>query len=1204
MEHTKKKFTEEQLSAIETRDKSLLVSAAAGSGKTATLTERIIRSLTDKDSPENISDMLIVTFTNSAVKDLRDKITAALKARISDGGDTAVLEHQLYMLPSAKISTIDSFCNEIMKNCAERFGVSPRYRIADAAEVGILAHSVWTALINAAYNGELSVIISPKEFEELSSCLVGVKSDSDLENVLADLYEKSKSREEGVKIYGIFADRLKEYCLLPPEENPFGEYAMRMTRDAASHYKLVFSSLCASLYETGDGKDAAYAATLESDTVLLSSIISAKRYSEMRALIGKTFATMPSVSEKSELQERTYTVRGLMKKALKKCHDDYFFYSAEEWRAHLCELQSLVSRLAAFIEQFDKIYFEEKRRRSILEYSDVERLTYLSLYESDGSLSELAHSLREQYSSVYIDEYQDINALQNKIFKAVARENNSFAVGDIKQSIYGFRNARPDIFAEMKKSFPPLKSAAGSPYASVFMSRNFRCDRGIIDFVNKVFDKMFSLTADAIGYVPEDSLVFGKVSDPEAPYRKPQIHLFAKSKSGGDGEDGEDGEGGIEQAPVWIAKEIKRLINEERLDSGEPIRPSDIAIILRKDSSSGEARSKVYASALESEGIRATVPENKSFFFNAEIQLVLCLLNSIDNPMKDIYLAGLMLSPLYSFTPDELYFAKKSGGSTLWDSVRLYAASHRENVKFSSFISTLERYRAIAEGTKVDALIIRLYNETGLLALAAKNGVKENLMLLYDYARRFEVSSYEGLYSFISYINQVISSGKSFQTGSGGEDADAVRILTVHKSKGLEYPVVFLADADVNMASQTEQRERIAYSDELGLAFRTRIPEGLALVESPIFNSIKSYNKERSVEEELRVYYVALTRARERLYVVGKADVATREEYEEKAAIGNLATTRYSLRELKSFIDILSICDTKENTVWHSEENAEPEQNECAPVQSEVEATVPNEAKKIEKEPTAELLTKRFTFKYPNTLLTELPQKMSISKLSPTVLDDADDDVRLTLDSIPLAESGEEKKRTLPEFIAGNPAYESARRGIATHNFLQFFDIEHFDLAGVDAELSRLVERGFISEKNAKRVRKSEIELFKSSRLFSDMKNARKLYREFRFGVMLPARHFTRDPEKQAAFGDKKILLQGVIDCIIEDGDGSLHLVDYKTDRLTRAELADKSLAQRTLAEKHELQLSYYALAVKEIFSKEPSTVRVYSLPLGDTVDV
>lgn len=1201
MEHTKKKFTEEQLSAIETRDKSLLVSAAAGSGKTATLTERIIRSLTDKDRPESISDMLIVTFTNSAVKDLRDKITAALKARISDGGDTAVLEHQLYMLPSAKISTIDSFCNEIMKNSAEHYGISPRYRIADAAEVGILAHSVWTALINAAYNGELSDIISPKEFEELSSCLVGVKSDSELENILAGLYEKSKSREEGVKIYGIFADRLKEYCQLPPEENPFGEYAMRATRDAAAHYKLVFSSLCESLYETGDGKDAAYAATLEGDTVLLSSIVSAKRYSEMKALLGKAFATMPSVSEKSELQERTYTARALMKKALKKCNDDYFFYSEEEWHGHLCELQSLVARLAAFIEQFDKIYFEEKRRRSILEYSDVERLTYLSLYESDGSPSELAHALREQYSSVYIDEYQDINALQNKIFKAVARENNSFAVGDIKQSIYGFRNARPDIFAEMKKSFPPLKSAAGSPNASVFMSRNFRCDRGIIDFVNKIFDKMFFLTADAIGYVPDDSLVFGKVSDPEAPYRKPQIHLFAKSKNGGDEEDGEDGS---EQAPVWIAKEIKRLINEERLDSGEPIRPSDIAIILRKNTNSKGERAGIYASALEGEGIRATVPENKSFFFNAEIQLVLCLLNSIDNPMKDIYLAGLMLSPLYSFTPDELYFAKKAGGSTLWDSVRLYAASHPENVKFASFISTLERYRAIAEGTKVDALIIRLYNETGLLALAAKNGVKENLMLLYDYARRFEVSSYEGLYSFISYINQVISSGKAFQTGGGGEDADAVKLLTVHKSKGLEYPVVFLADADVNMVSQNEQKERIAYSDELGLAFRTRIPEGLALVESPIFNSIKAYNKERNVEEELRVYYVALTRARERLYVVGKADAATREEYEEKAAIGNLATTRYSLRELKSFIDIMSICDTKENTVWHAEENAEAEIAECAPVQSEVEAAVPNEAKKTEKEPTAELLTKRFTFKYPNTLLTELPQKMSISKLSPTVLDDTDGDVRLTLDSVPLAESDEEKKRTLPEFIAGNPAYESARRGIATHNFLQFFDIEHFDLAGVDAELSRLVERGFISEKNAKRVRKGEIELFKNSKLFSDMKNARKLYREFRFGVMLPARHFTRDPEKQAAFGDKKILLQGVIDCIIEDGEGKLHLVDYKTDRLTREELSDKSLAQRTLAKKHELQLSYYALAIKEIFSKEPSTVRVYSLPLGDTVDV
>ena len=1231
----KREFTKEQKDAIKTRDKSLLVSAAAGSGKTATLTERIIQSLTDRDNPEDISRMLIVTFTNAAVAELRERITAALKKKLAEEPENKRLEHQLYMLPSARISTIDAFCNDILKNNTEKFGISPRYRIADPIEADILARSVLSALIDAAYKGEIPDVITPKRFEELAICLTGVKNESSLEDVIRMLYERSKSHESGVLIFRRFAEKLSEFEEMPVELNAYGEYAMKRAKETAAHYLETIYTLKKSMES-----DDKYAKTVDSDTAFLLRIKNSVAYSDMRSALRADFPAIASIrGEKNDFQETYSAVRTEMKEAIiKKCADRYFTYTEEEWKQHLCEQHAFLSDLAAFIEKFDKIYFEEKRSRSMLEYSDIERLTHLALRESNGEPSELALSLREQFTSVYIDEYQDVNALQNEIFLAISKPNNRFTVGDIKQSIYGFRGACPAIFADMKNTYPPLKNAKDSDAASIFMSKNFRCDEGIINFVNSIFDEMFALTAESIGYVKEDRLAFAKIyeANQKPPKRYPEVRLFSKEDFNPE-EHGEDFEYG-DLAPEWTAEKIKELLECGHLNSGEPIRPSDIAIILRKD----HGRSAKYAKALESLGIKTKAPENKNFFLNSEVQLMLCLLNSIDNPMRDIYLAGLMLSPLFSFTPDELYAARTYKCRSLWESVKAYSESNPQNTKFSSFVTRLNKYRLVSEGMKVDELIQRLYSETGILALAAKGGSKENLMLLYNYARKFESSSFEGLYSFINYVNTVIESGASFPSGKEGESSDAVSILTVHKSKGLEYPVVFLADAAASLVSSNERKVKIAYSDTLGPAVKLRVPGGLALVESPIYNVIIDSNIERSIEEELRVYYVALTRARERLFVVGAPDTPSKEKFLQDAEIRRIYKSPYSIKEMKTFVDILYSVDAEAKITWGEDEKenkkTEMLQNpslsaqkseekrpsdteevkksgmDCVPVSTkqvlaqnlkEKNYTLYDQSKtpphRAEKGEIYASLVDRFCFEYPKKLLTELPEKMSISNLSPSVLDGAEEEIRLSLDS---EKKGEKVRGTLPEFISGSHEKESARRGIATHNFLQFFNLSRLAENEPEEELSELVRGDFISEENAKRVRIAEISLFKKSKLFSEMKEAKKLYREFRFSVKLPASLFTQNPEKKSLLAEETILLQGVIDCIIEDADGKLHLIDYKTDRLTKEELSDKAAAEKTLSEKHSLQLSYYARAVEKIFGKSPATLRVYSLPLGDTVNI
>ncbi len=1176
----KRTFTKSQQSAIDTRDKTLLVSAAAGSGKTATLIERIVRSVLDQESPIDINRMLIVTFTKAAAAELRTRLTRALTEALLQDPDNTHLEKQIYLLPGASISTIDAFCNSILKNNIERFGISPKYRIADPIEAKILSHNVWSELIEAAYSGKLENIF-PSDFEELAGTVTSVKSNSALEEIFERLYEHSKSHERGVGIFKDFADSLTADASSKTEEIKYVRFAIRRAHEIAEHYIKLYDSLLIKFPEEESGNKA-----IEWFVKHLKLIAESESYAEIREHLINANAKTKETDKKGDVAPELLLCKKELKGALSSCLSRYFKFTADEWAENIEKLSRLTRLIAAFIELFDAAFFEEKRQRAMLEYSDIERLTYKSLYSSDGTLSDFALSVRGEYSAVYIDEYQDVNSLQNKIFEAISTETNRFMVGDIKQSIYVFRSARPDIFAEMKNTFPPLEEAEGSSSASVFMSENFRCDEGIIDFVNGIFDNAFSLFGGSIGYVPEDRLKYSKLNGTAEKKLRPEIRIFTNEN---DNEDDDD----RDPSPIWVADKISLLVSEGRLNNGDPISFGDIAILLRKDM----GRCKAYADALRKLAIPVRTSADRSFFLNSEIQLTLCLLNAIDNPRRDIYLAGLMLSPLYAFTPDELYLIRKLGGSStsLWQSLTKYSAEHQEFTKGSEFIRCLNHYRAISEGIKIDAFLLRLYHETGLLALAKRGGKDENLMLLYNYARKFEASSFEGLYNFINYINEVIDGGASFTSAETDPGDDAVTIITAHKSKGLEYPIVFIADANSALVPMQEKAVRVSYSDEYGIGMKTRTDRGYALVESPVHNVIIDSNIEKIIEEELRVYYVALTRAREQLFVTGHLKGTSREEYLDSLTAKRLKPSGQTLWELKNLLDIIMLSEPDADVVFEKNSYTSPLTLTNTPSDAPVAALNALDG-------AYDKLAERFSFKYPYEHMTVLPEKMSVSRLYPTVLDELDDDGRLTIDTEQKKPDG--RLGILPAFISGAPEEESARRGIATHNFLQFLDISRFESCTVEEELENLVKAEFISKENAARVRLNEIDLFKRSTLCGEMRSASRLFREFRFSVMLPASLFTQDKNKKILYANSEILLQGVIDCIIEDPDGELHLIDYKTDRLTKQELADKNLAQRVLSEKHALQLSYYSLAIEKIFGKRPKTVKIYSLPLGDTVDI
>lgn len=1222
-----RKWTAEQQAAIDTRDRTLLVSAAAGSGKTATLTERIIRSLLDEKNPVDISDMLIVTFTNAAVDELRDRIGKAVGAAVAKDPSNMRLNKQLLSMKDAKIMTIDSFCNRVVKLSPSSVGLAPNYRIGEGAEMALLRSDLIEGMIFSAYEGELEGVCTGAEFADLAECLTDTRGERGLGEVFRMLYEQSESSDAGVSLYGALAEDFNPEGFTSPEETKFGRYIIEKTKALAQSYLELYRKRFE--FECGSPMEQRGFPLFDADAVMLRALLSAKSYTELRDIIrGHSFPSLPGGrGERGAAYCELKEIRAMLRAELSGIAEKYYSYTADMWEPLFSELYSKLSLLYRFLRRFDELYTKEKKKRGVCTYADLERYAVELLYKGDAP-SDLALEIAASYKQIYIDEYQDVNKLQGMIFDAVAKDDNRFMVGDIKQSIYGFRGARPQIFAKMKTSYPPLGAEGSFPAASLFMSSNFRCDEPIIDFANGIFDKMLGAFADTVGYTENDRLRFAKIyADVESPSGHiPEINVVAKGASSAFIDEDADPDENLEAA--LVAKKIKELLSGEVKNDGAPILPKDIAIIMRSDA----GKAKKYADAIGRLGIKASVPDSKDFFLNEEILLTLSLLHSVDNPRKDIYLSSLMCSPLFGFSADELLIIRRSSKrESLWEALGEYIEAHPDYEKGAKFVQTLAKYRRMAEGVSVDKLLSVLYRETGLMALAAGSGGRDNLILLHNYARQYEESSFKGLYSFISYVNQIIESGERAQFAEIEGAADSVRIITAHKSKGLEFPVCFLVGAGARIAKVN--KTRISLNTDFGFGILLKDESRLATVENPVFHAINGYTAEEEFEEELRVLYVALTRARERLFIYGSILGAKCDKALAAAELKGQNFSPFMARKCKSFLEIILATHTTGRVVTHEPElaagdapiaeNASEESErvadevEIAPDKSAenigaegevAEAASPATAKEAEGELSAELsaaresLRERFSFEYPYRYEGLIPEKLSVSKLYPEVLDESAEDFseRLTIEG----EQALNFRPTIPEFISGHAADESAKRGIATHMFMQFCDLEKLEKYGAEEELRRLVRLEFLSKKDGERVRLGEIEDFTRSPLFREMREARRLYRELRFNLRLPAEEFTENPEAKAALRGKTLLTQGVIDCIIEGEDGSLHLIDYKTDRLTKEELENPRLGEKRLRATHERQLSYYKRAILEMFGKEPRRAGVYSLHLGVEIDV
>ena len=1192
-------WTDQQRLAINTRDRTLLVSAAAGSGKTATLTERIISSLIDDKNPMDIGNMLIATFTNAAVEELRERIGKAIKDAAAAHPENKHLEAQVIRMKDAKILTITSFCNTILRMSAESVGLPPNYRIAEPAEAAILFSSTIEGLIEAAYEGVLSDVCTAEEFAAFADCLTGTRTEGTLAEAIGKVYVKLQATEGGIDSLLPLIDEYDVSHFESVEKTRFGVYIEAHTRAALREYEAAYIN--AIMLAGKERLDEKNLPKIESDLSFIRSALAADGYEAMRtSLKSITFEGFSHGKEdETDFYRRVKVLRPIFKADVERFINKFYSYETEEWISLYKNLHSLFTTFYRFLKKFYAVFMEEKRRRGMCEFSDVERYAYQALYNEDGSTTELAAELRERFDAIYVDEYQDVNGLQSKVFSAIARPDNRFMVGDIKQSIYVFRSARPEIFAEMKSTFPELGTEGDFPSASLFMSKNFRCDKNVVDFVNGIFDTMFELNGESIGYKPQDRLEFAKIYEKgDAPTNHvPEIHVLSKPKKDGDEEKTEGGAEGKETDNFTylaesIADKILTLLDTGRLANGKRITKRDICIMMRGMGDNGEKLSSV----LKSRGINSSLENGGDLFMSEEVLLTLSLLYSIDNPRKDIYLASLMCSPLYGFTADELLRIRKYAKTeTLWEALSKYAEGTKDP-KACGFIASLSRYRELSLGMSTDALISLIFRESGILALAARYGRRDNLTLFHAYARKYEQTSFKGLYSFLSYISEVIAGEEKLPVAKEDNDSDSVSIITIHKSKGLEYPVCILANASANGGGSSD---KLRFSDNFGIAMRPRDTTGLALIENPAFNVVTHRNEAVDFEEELRVLYVALTRARERLYVYATLPKASYlDEMEERRAF----LSPYFASRASSLLDIIML--GRNCGLLITDEAHAPSDTSQTETEEKADKT---ESKENAKGCGKDEYLKRFTFENPLSHLERIPEKISVSKLTPTVLDGSEM-YETPISELHIDKDGErhidkEITVTVPRFISGKDDRESAKRGIATHMIMQFCDLESL-AHSTRAELSRLVSSEFISNEDADRVRIDELDAFVRSPLFAEMRGAKRLYRELRFNAKLPAERFSGDDELRPKLKGRYVLVQGVIDCIIEREDGSLHLVDYKTDRLKSAELASPELADKRLRDTHSAQLSYYSDAIFEIFGKRPAKVGIYSLHAGREIDL
>ena len=1171
-------WTPEQLDAIRARGGTLLVSAAAGSGKTAVLVQRVVERITDPEHPTDADRLLVVTFTKAAAAEMRSRIAAALSRMLEANPFDERLQRQQLLLTRAHISTVDSFCSDLVRQNFFRLGVSPDVRVLDDGEIAVLRSEAAAETLEEFYaKGDA-------RFYEFVESFSSGRDDEAVAETVGRLYDFVRSHPFPKRW---LAEKKALYDDSPSAaDTVWGKTILSFAADAVDYCKALTRDSVSQL-EGDDALLAAYAEALHSDAAgleALGSALSGRNWDRVLALSTNfSWQKLKPLRGRGDdpVKNRVSSARKEVKATVAKLASLLGAPDAQ-CREDIARLRPVVSKLFEVTLRFSELLDRKKNERRAADFSDLEHWALnLLVRETENGYERTpeAEELSAAFDEIMVDEYQDTNETQDLIFNAVSKDGgNLFLVGDVKQSIYRFRQAMPQIFLEKRARFPLYNREADAYPACVVLGRNFRSRPGVTDTVNFVFRQLMSRQTGELDYTPEEELVPGASYPPS---EKPAAELDVIDLSGC----GEEDRDVIAAESRRIAELIYGMMDgRPRITENGALRPADyrdFCVLLR----SANRPAHDYVRELNALGIPAWADTTGGFFETYEVGIALSLLQVVDNPVQDIPLLSVMMSPVYGFTTDDMAQIRiHTCGGRLYPAVA--AAAKRGNEKASAFLGQLEEFRTLSAAMPSDRLIRTAFERTGLFDLvqAMPNGELRlaNLRLLLEYARRYEAGGYSGLSGFLRFLDRMRRSRGDLSAAAAlTESANVVRIMSIHRSKGLEFPVCIVAGCAHRFNRESPS---VLLHPELGLGARLKDETGVRYNTMPRSAVALELTRDE-MSEELRVLYVAMTRAKEKLVLIATLSDApkTLAKLALRLTPGEKRIQPYVVRSASSLADWLLLCALRhpDGRVLRSSAGAgedlvvpagEPWDIRLIRPENRAEAeAVPEVIPQAEADPETErLLEENLDYVYPYAALNGVCAKEAVSELAGEKFE-----ARFTAVSRPafLAETG----------------MTPAERGTALHAYLQYAD---YSKAAADprGELERLVREKYITPAQAQAVDLERAGTFFAGNLIKRIAASPRCEREVRFNVEIPAGMVR--PELRLPMSAEPIVLQGAADLLFEEG-GGLVLVDFKTDRIRDPE---------ELWNRYRGQLALYRSAFEKTTGMPVKECLLYSFQLGREV--
>ena len=1193
------KWTNEQKQAIEEKESNILVAAAAGSGKTAVLVERIInRILNDKI---DIDKLLVVTFTNAAASEMRERILDAIYKKIEEDPSNIELQRQITLLNKASICTIHSFCLDVIRNNFYEINISPNFRIGDTAEIELLKQETLDDLFEKKYFEE------DEDFLKLVDTYTGYRGDEPLKELVIEIYKFIQSSpfprkwlEEKVEEFNIkdlsldFAKTKWGKLILEEYEKNIEETILglkNVKQDLESNPELEKFSQVIRL-------------DLENLELLKANLDSWDKVYELSQRF--SFTKWP-VDRKiqSSIKDEAKEKRDKINKKFKGIKDKIFIYTSKEAIQDLQEVYEILNLLKKVVLEFEETYGKVKLERNVIDFNDIEHLALkILLKEEEGKYvpTEVAKKYKDKFEEIAIDEYQDSNMVQEYILTSISKGNNIFMVGDVKQSIYKFRQAMPELFLGKYEKYKLKKDKTENDDLKIQLFKNFRSRENILSTSNLVFQEIMSKKLGDVEYNEDEYLNLG-ANYPDIENvdfaGKTEIDVINLNKNQieeetEDTENNERIEDSILEAK-YVAKKIQELINSnyyvfDKKQGYRKITYKDIVVLLR----STATLAPIYEKEIADLGMPVFSDTSSEYLNSVEIQTIISVLKIIDNPMQDIPLVTVMRSMIGGFTDNDLIEIRLADKNCNFYESILKAQvqiSEELRIKINNFLGKIENWREANEYLNLDELIWKIYLDTGYYNYVGlmQNGKlrQANLKMLFERAKQYESASFKGLFNFINFIDKLkLSSGDLGSAKIIGENEDVIRIMSIHKSKGLEFPVVFLSSTGKKFNMQ-DLNKKVLLHQNIGLGPTYTNYENKIEYPTLAKEAIKIVSKREILAEEMRVLYVALTRAKEKLVITGiekdvndSIDSKQKELEIYKDNIENKMNPNL-VGKYKSYIDWIELVylKNKDKDIMKfniinkkdilKENTEEKEENKDIIKEIQNRAISKENINKIKQE---------LEWKYKFEESIELPSELSVSKIK-----ELKNNVQLQNQEVSFAK---------PNFLIEKTELTGAQKGTIMHLCLQKLNHkEEYDLEKLKRMVKSLVEKEIILPKEAESVNYNKILEFFKSEIWQEMKEAKLVEQEKPFYFNIKAN------EIYDVKSEEDILVQGIIDLYYINKDDELVLVDYKTDYV-------ENNNEEILKEKYDIQLAIYKKALEKALDRKVDKVYIYSTWLGRAITI